>query len=129
MDQDPRTARSQVGAREAPHEQQDEQRAPEEIRAHIEQTREEVGDTVEALAAKADVKTQAKHRIDEVKSNVLAKKDELGAKAGTSMGAQQGGQQVINAVRENPAPVALAAAALFGFFVSRLTYRRGGAGR
>jgi Protein of unknown function (DUF3618) len=126
MDQDPRTAGSQVGAREAPPEQQDEQRAPEEIRADIEQTREEVGDTVEALAAKADVKAQAKQRFDEVKSNVRAKKDELTAKGGASAGAQQGGRQVVDKARENPAPVALAAAALFGFFVSRLTDRRRG---
>ena len=38
-------------------------RGPEEIRADIEQTREELGDTVEALAAKTDVKAQAKAKV------------------------------------------------------------------
>jgi len=42
-------------------------RNPEEIRKDIEQTRVEVGQTVAAIAAKSDVKGQAKHRIEEVK--------------------------------------------------------------
>jgi chromosome segregation ATPase len=123
MDQDPRTAGPQVGAREAP---EDQQRTPEEIRADIAQTREEVGDTVEALAAKTDVKAQAQNKIDEIKSNVRAKTDELGAKAkdSTPGGAQQGGRQVVELARANPAPVAIAGAVLFGFFLSRLTDRR-----
>jgi len=128
MDQDPRTAGPQVGAREAPPEesQPDRQRTPEEIRADIEQTRQEVGDTVEQLAAKTDVKARAHDKVEEIKSNGRAKKDDLGAKAkaSTPEGAQKGGQQVMAKVRENPAPVALGAAALFGFLVSRLTDRR-----
>ena len=36
---------------------------PAEIRAEIEQTRNEMGDTVEALGYKADVKTRAKDNI------------------------------------------------------------------
>jgi uncharacterized protein YdbL (DUF1318 family) len=128
MDQDPRTAGPQVGAREAPPETEpDRQRTPEEIRADIEQTREEVGDTVEQLAAKTDVKARAQDKIGEIKSNIRAKKDDLGAKAkgSTPQGAQKGGQQLMEKVRENPAPVALGAAALFGFLLSRLTDRRG----
>ena len=38
-------------------------KSPEEIRDEIEQTREELGDTVETLAAKTDVKMQVKKRI------------------------------------------------------------------
>jgi Protein of unknown function (DUF3618) len=45
-------------------------RSPEEIRRDIEQTREEVGDTVEALAAKTDVKAQAHARVEDIKANV-----------------------------------------------------------
>jgi Protein of unknown function (DUF3618) len=37
-----------------------EQRSPEEIRRDIDQTREDLGDTVAAVAQKADVKAQAK---------------------------------------------------------------------
>jgi ElaB/YqjD/DUF883 family membrane-anchored ribosome-binding protein len=40
---------------------------PERIREGIEQTREELGETVEALAAKTDIKAQAKRRADESK--------------------------------------------------------------
>lgn len=41
---------------------------PEELRAQIEATREELGETVEALAHKADVKARAKERVDEVRA-------------------------------------------------------------
>ena len=44
-------------------------RSPEEIRASIEQTREELGDTVEELAAKTDVKAHAKAKVEEVKQS------------------------------------------------------------
>jgi hypothetical protein len=50
--------------------QEGDTRSPEEIRRDIEQTREEVGDTVEALAAKTDVKAQAHARVEEIKANV-----------------------------------------------------------
>jgi len=40
-----------------------------EIRREIEQTRAELGETVQALAAKTDVKARAHEKVDEVKSN------------------------------------------------------------
>jgi hypothetical protein len=49
-----------------------EPREPEAIRRDIEETRRELGDTVEALAAKADVKAQARHKVDDVKASVSA---------------------------------------------------------
>ena len=103
----------------------EESRSPDDIRADIEQTREEVGDTVEALAAKTDVKAQAQERVDEVKGNVRAKVDEVKAKAQSSTpeSAQQGGQQVIAKVRENPAPLVLGAAVLVAFLIGRRTAR------
>jgi exopolyphosphatase/pppGpp-phosphohydrolase len=42
-------------------------RTPEQIRADIEQTRRELGDTVEELAAKTDLKAHAKAKIESVK--------------------------------------------------------------
>jgi hypothetical protein len=48
---------------------QDDARSPEEIRASIEQTRQELGDTVEELAAKTDVKAHAKAKVEEVKQS------------------------------------------------------------
>jgi len=38
------------------------------LRTEIAQTREELGETVEALAAKADVKARAKEKVDDVKA-------------------------------------------------------------
>jgi len=41
----------------------------EDLRRDIEQTREELGDTAAALGAKADVKSRAKERANEIKEN------------------------------------------------------------
>jgi ElaB/YqjD/DUF883 family membrane-anchored ribosome-binding protein len=102
-------------------------RSPEEIRADIEETREEVGDTVEALAAKTDVKTQAKQRFEEIKGNVRERGDQLKTRAQstTPESAQQGAGQAVARVRENPAPFALGGAVLLGFLLGRLTSRGG----
>ena len=81
MDEDPRTAGAPVSV----------ERTPEQIRADIERTRADLGDTAEALAAKTDVKARASERIDEVKANV----------------------------RANPVPVAVGAVVLVGLLVWR----------
>ena len=101
-------------------------RSPEEIRADIEQTRGEVGDTVEALAAKTDVKAQAKAKVEDIKGNVRERADVLKTKAQSTTpdSAQQGGQQVVAKVREKPAPFAIGGAILLGFLLGRLTGRR-----
>ena len=124
MDEGTRTERAEMSGAQAAGDEptgSGETRSPEEIRADIAQTREEVGDTVEALAEKSDVKAQAQQRIAEVKSNVQHKADELKAKASSSTpeSAQQGGQQVVAKVRENPAPFALGGALLLGFLIGR----------
>ena len=46
---------------------------PEAIRAGIEQTRAEMGDTVEALGYKADVKSRAKDKMTETKDRLTGK--------------------------------------------------------
>jgi hypothetical protein len=43
---------------------------PNAIRADIERTRAEMGDTVDALGHKADVKSRAKHRMDRITGKV-----------------------------------------------------------
>ena len=50
--------------------QQARQQTPEEIRREIERTRSELGDTVEALSQKADVKEQARQKKAEVQERV-----------------------------------------------------------
>jgi ElaB/YqjD/DUF883 family membrane-anchored ribosome-binding protein len=100
-------------------------RTPEEIRAEIEDTREEVGDTVEALAAKTDVKAQARERVEEVKGNVRAKAEEVKerVRAGTPASAQQGGSQAMDKMRSNPAPFVVAGAVVVAFLIGRRTGR------
>ena len=125
MDQDERAEGAAMSAPTGPEDTQ-ETRSPKEIRADIDKTREEVGDTVESLTAKTDVKAQARDRIDEIKGNVRAKAGEAKAKAqsATPESAQQGGQQLVAKVRENPAPVVLGAAVLVAFLIGRRTGRR-----
>jgi ElaB/YqjD/DUF883 family membrane-anchored ribosome-binding protein len=49
----------------------------EDIQADIAQTRNELGQTVEALSDKLDVKTRAKEKAAETKQRVVAKADTL----------------------------------------------------
>jgi ElaB/YqjD/DUF883 family membrane-anchored ribosome-binding protein len=48
------------------------QQTPEQIRAEIERTRRELGDTVDALSHKTNVKEQARIKKDEVQERVRA---------------------------------------------------------
>jgi ElaB/YqjD/DUF883 family membrane-anchored ribosome-binding protein len=98
-------------------------RDPEQIKEQIEATREELGDTVESLAAKTDVKAQAKRRIEETKSSIAARKEELLGKAKqaspeAAVSAASGASQK---ARENPLPVAVAGAFALGFLAGRFT--------
>ena len=63
------------------------QKTPEELREDIEQTRQELGDTVEALAEKTDVKAQAKQRVDSIKDSALHKKDDFVSRANQDVAA------------------------------------------
>ena len=113
-----------------------EDRSAEEIRAEIDQTRDEVGETVEALAAKSDVKAQAHQRIDEVKANVRARAEEAKATARaradearakakdvTPQSAQEHGAEVAAKVRSNPTPVIAGAALVAAFLLGRRSGR------
>jgi ElaB/YqjD/DUF883 family membrane-anchored ribosome-binding protein len=122
MDEGTRAERSSVNDTSGSQET----RPPEEIREDIAATRDELGDTVEALAEKTDVKGQAKQRVEQAKETVRQKREELTGKAreATPEGARAGGEQVIAKVRENPAPAALGGAVLVGFLLGRLTRRR-----
>jgi hypothetical protein len=57
--------------------EQQAQQTPEEIRAEIERTRRELGDTVDALSHKTNVKEQARLKGEEVKEQARVKKDEV----------------------------------------------------
>jgi type VI protein secretion system component VasF len=72
MGEEPGTARASVAA---------DNKDPEQIRADIEATRQELGDTVEALAAKADVKAHARERIERTKASLPSQPIVLGGVA------------------------------------------------
>jgi ElaB/YqjD/DUF883 family membrane-anchored ribosome-binding protein len=107
-------------------EEQQDTRSPEEIREDIEDTRAELGDTVEALAGKADVKGQAKERVEDVKETARQKKDEVFGKVkqASPEGAGATAQQVSATAQENPLPFAVGGALVAGFLLGRLTARR-----
>ena len=96
---------------------------PERLREQIEETRQELGDTVEALAAKTDVKAQAKRKVQGTKSSVSEKKDELLGKARSASPdtAAEAAGQMREKARANPLPLAAAGAFLAGFFAGRVT--------
>lgn len=97
------------------------EQSPEQIRHDIEETREQLGDTVEALSEKTDVKAQAKQRIRGLQASAREKRDQARtkAKAATPESASAGAQQVAVTARENRIPVAIAGALLVGYLLGR----------
>ena len=93
----------------------------QEIRRQIAKTREELGDTVASLAQKADVKAQAKHRIEETKSSVSHKRDELVGKArhASPKTATTAASSVSRTLSENPIVTAALAAFAIGLVIGR----------
>ena len=100
-------------------------KSPAEIRAEIDETREEMGETVAAVAAKTDVKAQARARVDEVKANVHHKADEAKAAARehTPASAQEGVATVATKARENKLALLGAGALLAAFWLGRRSGR------
>jgi hypothetical protein len=100
MDEDPRTTGSSLS----------EERTPEVIRADIEQTRAELGDTVEALAEKTDVKARAHERVEEIKETARAK-------------VPDSPQSAVATARANPVPVIVGACVVLAAIIWRRSSR------
>ena len=111
-------------------------RSPEEIRSDIEATREQLGDTVGALAAKTDVrahvtnsaeeaKQRAREKVAEARTKVSAANDDVLRKAGevSPETATSAATQAAQKARENPLPAAVAGAAMAGFLLGRWSKR------
>jgi hypothetical protein len=79
----------------------------EEIREEIEDTREELGDTVAALAAKSDVKAHARKQFEDASETAKRKLTEAP-----------------EAIRRNPGPAAAAGAAVALVMLARRIRRR-----
>jgi len=107
---------------------------PQELRDEIEQTRADLGETVEALAAKADVKARAKDAVDQVKADVTAKVKNTAdqVRADVTDAARAAGErtgQAVDVVREQvrrrPVPLlALVAGVTAAGVVGYLLWRR-----
>ena len=85
---------------------------PNAIRADIERTRAEMGDTVEALGYKADVKSRARDRITDTKDRITGKVSDV-----TPDGRQV--KRAAGVAQENPLGLALGGVAV-GFIAGML---------
>jgi gas vesicle protein len=89
---------------------------PGEIRQEIEATREQMGDTVEALSYKADVKARAKDsitdRVDSVKSRVGLATSKVSDATPDSQDVKQGARRAKGLAEENPLGLAIGAVAI-----------------
>lgn len=104
---------------------------PETIREEIKATRQELGDTIEALAEKTDLRAQARHKLEKTKAYVSEKKDDLVGKEDSLGKATEASPESAASAAEQPAqkarknPVALAAISAFalGWTVGRRSRR------
>jgi ElaB/YqjD/DUF883 family membrane-anchored ribosome-binding protein len=94
-----------------------EKRDPDELRRDIEQTRSELGDTVEALAQKANVKAQVSAKADDVKAQVSAKADDVKEQVSAKA------DDLTRTAEQRPIP-AIGVALAVGFILGRLLRRR-----
>jgi hypothetical protein len=96
---------------------------PGVIRAEIEQTRERVGDEVDALSYKTDVGARVSDYVDDkkqaVKSKFTGAKDTVGGTVPDRQGLKRGGKQVRDTVEKNPLGLAIGGLAV-GFLVGTL---------
>ena len=134
---DPEAMRSEPGARAVGEEpaagEAPPTNDPEELHRDIEETRAELGDTVEALSRKADVKAQLIERLEARKAALRARQEELRAKAagvrerrasaGIPEGATGTASTVVHTAEERPFP-AIGVAFVVGFVLAWLIRRR-----
>lgn len=84
---------------------------PSQIREEIEETRAEMGDTVDALAYKTDVKTRVKESISDKRERLISQVQGTSHKVGeaTPDGHQvkEGAQQAVGVAQENPLGLAI----------------------
>ena len=114
-----------------------ETRDPEQIEQEIEETREELGDTVAAVTEKADVKKQAKAKASGAKKKATETTDAAKQKASdtrheaaaklkemTPESTDAGMQQAKQLARKNPVPVIVGMAAFGSFILGWVMGRR-----
>ncbi|HEU4426851.1 MAG TPA: DUF3618 domain-containing protein [Pilimelia sp.] len=91
---------------------------PDEIRTEIERTRENLGDTVEALAAKADVKARASEAVSDAKARASEAVSDVKARA------TEKAHQAADTARRKPMPIAATLAAIAAAVAAAMLIRR-----
>jgi len=97
---------------------EEEPRTPEEIEADIERTRREMGDTVAAVAEKADVKAQAKSKVEETKERIREK-----AQSAAPSSAGDGAGKAAQVAKDNRRALVIGGAVLVAFLLGRSSGR------
>ena len=96
---------------------------PSEIREEIEQTRGDMGDTVEALGHKADVKTRVKESVADKRDQVMERITGAGSRVGDATPdageVKQGAKRAVGVAQENPIGLAIGSVAV-GFVAGML---------
>jgi gas vesicle protein len=96
---------------------------PDLIRKDIEDTRERMGDTVDALGYKTDVKSRAKEsvtgKVDTVKEKIVGAKDSAMDATPSTGDVKSGARQAVGVAQENPLGLAVGAVAV-GFLAGML---------
>jgi ElaB/YqjD/DUF883 family membrane-anchored ribosome-binding protein len=104
----------------------------EQLVHEIEETRAELGDTVDALAQKADVKTRVSEKLEQRKAALRDRQEEVKAKVNgareqvsgaTPDEAKRAASQVARAAERRPWP-AIAIAIVVGLLIGRMLGRR-----
>lgn len=88
-----------------------------ELQREIERTREQLGDTVEQLAAKADVRGQAKAKAAQLTGRLRSAVGQASGKAAAACGAAQRKLAETDAGRQRGAVIAASASMLLGSYL------------
>ena len=89
---------------------------PQAIRREIEDTRERMGDTVDALGYKADVKSRTKEAVSDRMDSI---KEKVGGSTPSTGDVKQGARKAGGLAKENPLGLAIGATAV-GFIAGLL---------
>ncbi len=96
---------------------------PDVIRRDIEETRERMGDTVDALHYKADVKTRAKEsvtgKVDSVKEKLVGARDTVSDATPGTQDVKQGARRAVGVAQQNPLGLAIGSVAV-GFLAGMM---------
>ncbi len=125
MDQDPGTGSAAMTGASDHQSPNTGTRDPAQIEREIERTREQLGETVEALAHKTDVKAQATQKIEHAKASASEKREQLLGKAKQALpdSAASAASQASQKARENPVSLAALGAFAAGFLAGRMLKR------